>query len=280
MKTRRDFLRTGVGISVGVGVLLSLKPVRAVFTKVDELKSDGLPGNVPRKSAATLGGYVPNAHQWRLVVDIEKCIGCGLCAKACKKENKVPPEPYYYRTWVERYVIQAPPAGSKDLRGETVVDSPNGGIDGFPLSSVPANKVLKSFFVPKLCNQCTESPCTKACPVGATFESPDGVNLVDSAYCIGCGFCVQTCPYGCRFLNPLTHSADKCSLCYHRITKGLRPACVEVCPTGARIFGDLKSVAPGNPVRRFVEEKKVQVLKPHLGTAPKLFYAGLDKEVR
>jgi len=269
MKTRRDVLKIGGIASVSVCVSWVLRPLATEAEKV---------ANPPR--SASTGTYNPTEHQWRMVIDSEKCIGCGLCAKACKQENKVPPEPYYFRTWVERYVIKTSGKATQELRGETVVDSPNGGIDGFAPSSIPAEQVLRSFFVPKLCNECDNSPCTKCCPVGAAFESPDGVVLVDKNYCIGCGFCVQSCPYGCRFLNPITRSAEKCTLCYHRITKGLWPACVEVCPTGARIFGDLKSKTPDNPVRRFVKEKKVQVLKPYLGTNPKVFYAGLDKEVR
>ncbi|MFA6564403.1 MAG: 4Fe-4S dicluster domain-containing protein, partial [Verrucomicrobiia bacterium] len=182
--------------------------------------------------------------------------------------------------WVERYIIKKPKAGVMMARGETVVDSPNGSIGGFPLSPVPKQEILKSFFVPKLCNLCRHSPCDQACPVGATFRSPDGVVLVDVKYCIGCGFCVQACPYGCRFISPVTHTAEKCTLCYHRITRGLKPACVEVCPTGTRIFGDLKNPSPDNPLRKFYESRKLQTLKPHLGTEPRVFYAGLDGEVR
>ncbi len=69
-------------------------------------------------------------------------------------------------------------------------------------------------------------------------------------------------------------------MCYHRITRGLKPACVEICPTQTRIFGDLKSAGPDDPIRKFYENNRVQVLKPHLGTEPRVLYAGLDKEVR
>jgi Fe-S-cluster-containing dehydrogenase component len=116
--------------------------------------------------------------------------------------------------------------------------------------------------------------------VGATFESPDGVVLVDPNYCIGCGFCVQACPYGCRFINPNTNTAEKCTLCYHRITRGLKPACVEICPTQSRIFGDLKNPAPNDPLKKFFETAQPQALKPNLGTEPRVLYNGLDKEVR
>ena len=62
----------------------------------------------------------------------------------------------------------------------------------------------KHFFVPKLCNHCAHSPCVQVCPVGATFESPDGVVLVDKDYCLGCRYCIQACPYACRFIDPRT----------------------------------------------------------------------------
>lgn len=225
-------------------------------------------------------GYDPTKHKWLMAFDIDKCIGCGLCVEACKTENKVPHGPSYFRTWIERYIIKKPKPETGDSRGETVVDSPNGGLNGFPASMVPREEILKSFYVPRLCNLCEHSPCVQACPVGATFDSPDGVVLVDPNYCIGCGFCIQACPYGCRFMNPETKTAEKCTLCYHRITRGLKPACVEICPTEARIFGDLKNPVPDDPIQKFIASNKVQTLKPHLGTGPRVLYAGMDKEVR
>src|SRR5215470_4594035 len=237
---------------------------------------------VQKQFVSTLApkGYDPTKHKWLMALDIEKCIGCGLCAEACKRENHVPEGPTYFRTWIERYIIKKPAPGSGETRGEVLVDSPNGGREGFPQPLVPREEILKSFFVPKLCNLCVNSPCTQACPVGATFDSPDGVVLIDPNYCIGCGFCVQACPYGCRFLNPETRTAEKCSLCYHRITRGLKPACVEICPTEARIFGDLKNPVENDPIQQFIQKNKVQSLKPHLGTEPRVMYAGMDKEVR
>ena len=82
-------------------------------------------------------------------------------------------------------------------------------------------------------------------------------------------------------MNPVTKTAEKCSLCYHRITRGLRPACVEVCPSEARVFGDLKNPTANDPIQRFIEKNRAgQSLKPHLGTEPRVLYADLDKEVR
>jgi Fe-S-cluster-containing dehydrogenase component len=223
-------------------------------------------------------GYDPTQHKWLMALDVNRCIGCGMCVQACIEENNVPES--HYRTWIERYIITKPKAGSGQVRGETIVDSPEGGRKGFPEALVPKQDILKSFFVPKLCNLCENSPCTQVCPVGATFDAPDGAVLVDKNYCIGCGFCVQACPYGCRFFNPETHTADKCTLCYHRITRGLKPACVEICPSQARIFGDLKNPAPEDPLQRFIANNRVEALKRYLGTGPRVAYAGLDEEVR
>ncbi len=182
--------------------------------------------------------YDAATHWWAFTTDISKCIGCGLCVRACKEENDVPREPHYFRTWVERYRIR------EHDREHPVVDSPNGGFDGFP--AIAAQDDERVFFVPKMCNHCVDSPCVQVCPVGATFRTEDGVVLVDKQYCLGCCYCVQACPYGCRYIDPRTQTVDKCTLCYHRITKGMITACSEVCPTGARKLADLKD--PKDPI--------------------------------
>ena len=214
--------------------------------------------------------YQVTDHWWGMIIDIDKCIGCGNCVRACKAENDVPLEEGHFRTWVERYEV------SSDDLDHPHVESPNGGYDGFPAGKTRDN--VKTFFVPKLCNHCANSPCVQVCPVGATFESPDGVVLVDKNYCIGCRYCVQACPYGCRFIDERTMTVDKCDLCYHRITKGLTTACCEACPTGARQLVDLKN--PNDPVHEFLRTNAVHVLKPQMATGAKVFYRALDGAVR
>jgi Fe-S-cluster-containing dehydrogenase component len=213
--------------------------------------------------------YKAEEHLYGMGIQVDKCIGCGRCADACKTENNVPRQPFYFRTWVERYILYSD--------GKVVVDSPDGGIDGFPQTGEEKN-IMRTFFVPKLCNHCENPPCVQVCPVGATFKTKDGVVLVDKDYCIGCRYCIQACPYGARYLDPVDKVADKCTFCYHRVRKGLVPACVEVCPTQARIFGEVKKMA--SPLRRLMRMSKIQVLKPSLNTEPKVFYADLDGEVR
>jgi len=213
-------------------------------------------------------GYNPGEHNYAMGVTPDLCLGCGRCVEACKTENEVPREPFYFRTWIERYVVER--------NGETIVTSPNGGISGFP--PVEEAEIMRTFFVPKLCNQCANPPCVQVCPVGATFQTEDGVVLVDDEYCIGCRYCIQACPYGARFMHPVTHTASKCTFCYHRLVRNQVPACVEMCPTGARIFGEAD--ARSSPLERFKRLNKVQVLKAHLNTEPKVYYANLDGEVR
>jgi tetrathionate reductase subunit B len=218
--------------------------------------------------------HEPAGAWYGMGIEVEKCIGCNRCVEACKTENNVPPEPFYFRTWVERYTVRS----DGETEVECISTKSREQVEQEASSGPDERNVLRTFFVPKLCNQCANPPCVQVCPVGATFQTEDGVVLVDQERCVGCRYCIQACPYGARYLNPHTKTADKCTFCYHRITKGLLPACVEVCPTQARIFGDLKSRA--SRLIRFQRMNKISVLKPDLNTEPKVRYAQLDGEVR
>jgi Fe-S-cluster-containing dehydrogenase component len=148
------------------------------------------------------------------------------------------------------------------------------------------------FYVPVACQQCRNSPCTKTCPTGATWTEPDGIVVIDYDWCIGCRCCMAACPYGARHfnwaeptipkgqLNPKTHYlgnrprpkgvVEKCTFCIQRTRAGRYPACVEVCPVGARKFGNL--LDKDSEIRYIIEHKRVLVLKEELNTVPKFFY--------
>lgn len=253
-KNRREFLLLGAKAGA-VAVTALILPAGTAFSEGEGTKYDWL------------------QHQYVYLVDTTKCIGCGMCVRSCKRENNVPD--HFYRTWVERYMVSQ--TGEWSVKRESYVDSPDGGLNGFEPQPTGFN-VTKAFFVPKLCNHCRNTPCSQVCPVGASYRTYDGLVLVDGDRCIGCGYCVQACPYGSRYLHPVTRTADKCTWCYHRIVKGLKPACVQNCPVGARQFGDLKH--ENDPVRQIISTARVSVLQPHLLTEPSCFYLGLDQEVR
>jgi tetrathionate reductase subunit B len=229
----------------------------------------------PREGLASL-----KPVRWVFLVDTYKCIGCGFCVKACKLENEIPYEADVSRTWVERYVV------TRD--GRVFADTPKEARDGFTTSRVDLGmgryqdikreNIDKAFFVPKLCNQCAKPPCVQVCPVGATYQTADGVSLVDRKWCIGCGYCIMACPYGMRFFHPVYRVAEKCNFCYHRITKGISPACVLACPVSARRIGNIKN--PEDPVAKVIMTQRVEVHKPEYGTNPQVYFIGLSEEVR
>jgi len=255
---RREFLRSSIMVIAGASVPLS------ALQLID---------------AKTVLAAHPEIH-WAFLIDTHKCVGCGFCVKACKIENDIPLEANVTRTWVERYVY------TKD--DKRYVDSPKGALNGYVDSrielgpgeykEVDPKDVGKAFFVPKLCNHCETPPCTQVCPVGATYKADDGVVLVDRSWCIGCGYCIMACPFGARFFHPVHKVADKCTFCYHRITKGLETACVNACPFGARKMCNIRDI--NDPVTQIILNDRVGVLKDEFGTRPQAFYIGLATEVR
>ena len=208
----------------------------------------GLAAGAPPAAAQAPGQPArrPGAQgkRYGMLVDMRKCIGCQACTVSCSMEN-LPPIGQF-RTTVLQYEVSAPGMAA------------------------PAMVSL-----PRLCNHCDNPPCVPVCPVQATFQRTDGIVLVDNERCVGCGYCVQACPYDARFINHETQTADKCTFCEHRLEVGLLPACVESCVGGARVIGDLNQ-ADSEINRRIAASKdQVKVLKPGLKTEPHVFYIGL-----
>ena len=273
-RERRAFLSC-IGSAIACGATVAASTVASQAIAAVQATSPGAGGS----AKSPIPGYDWTRHRWAFGVDATKCIGCLRCVEACKRENDVPLDAHYFRTWVERYVYLE---GEDTARVDSQADPVNIAASGSEGEYRFANrykdaKVEKAFFVPKLCNQCTHPACVQVCPTGATYRTEDGVVLIDHAYCIGCRYCVQACPYGARYFDEEKGVSDKCTWCYHRITKGLQPACVEVCPTGARIFGDRNDKQ--SPISQFIRANQVQVLKRETGNAPNVFYVGIDKEV-
>jgi len=152
------------------------------------------------------------------VIDLRKCIGCHACTIACKSEHDIP-------VGVNRCWVKTVEKGR------------------FPDT--------QRLFLPVLCNQCTEAPCMNICPTGALFRRRDGIVDLNGGSCIGCRACMAACPYDQLFIDPNTQTAEKCNFCANRIENQLQPACVSVCPTECRIFGDMDD--PTSKVAQIVQ---------------------------
>ena len=199
-------------------------------------------GAPPEKTPAA----PPRAKRWGMLVDQRRCIGCHSCTIACKSENNVPLG--YWRSWVK----------------------------GLQKGSYPD---VGNFFLRRLCNHCDVPPCTQVCPVQATVRrEEDGVVVMYYGKCIGCGMCIASCPYDARFFHPIRQTADKCDFCAARIDKGLQPACVEACVSRALVFGDLDD--PKSEISQRLASLGTTVIKPELGTRPKVFYVAADNSLK
>ena len=207
-------------------------------------------------------------------LNLSICIGCRKCAEACHVENNHdrPSHQSYIR------VFEMQKGGIDFEKGNATYDHP-----------VPAKD---KYYMPVQCQQCENPPCVKACPIEATWQEADGIVVVDYNWCIGCRYCEAACPYHARRFNwekPQVPAAEvnpnqsylsnrvrpqgvmeKCTFCLHRTREGKLPACLEACPTGARVFGNI--LDPDSEIRWVLENKRVFVLKEELGTKPRFYY--------
>lgn len=265
-QSRRDFFRKFAEVAAGAGFLAFGVQTFTQDSSAAEQTPEGFGKD-----------YDWNEHFWAMLVNVKKCIGCYSCMRTCATENNVGDRGM--RTWVERYSISGDNSVSIDVVERAYVNDAESFVTYPHYMPVKHNgtDIRQQFFVPKLCNQCAVPPCTQVCPVGSTYQTKDGVVVIDHDSCIGCAYCIQACPYGARFWDEEFLCANKCDFCYHRITKGLEPACVLACPTGTRVFGDLKD--PDSPVYAALHSEKATILKRHLGTEPKVYYTDLHKDI-
>jgi Fe-S-cluster-containing dehydrogenase component len=175
--------------------------------------------------------------KYAMVIDSARCFNCRACVISCQLENGVLPE--HSRNWVKVNSMET---------------------------------FFGMHFQPGNCMHCDDPTCVEACPTGATYKDPaDGVVKVNKDLCIGCGSCIPACPYGARYRHPVSKIVDKCDYCEARRNQGRLPACVETCPTQARVFGDLND--PDSRVSTLLkQEKTVRIVNQKTDTDPVMYY--------
>ncbi|MBC8405262.1 MAG: 4Fe-4S dicluster domain-containing protein [Planctomycetes bacterium] len=209
-------------------------------------------------------------------LDINLCTGCRRCVHGCVDENNQDRDMEIQ--WI-RVLEMEKEHGVNFHHADPYYDH----------ETVPHEG---KFYLPVACQQCRDAPCVKSCPVEATWQEDDGIVVVDYDWCIGCRCCMASCPYGARRFNwkepeipadevntdmhylgnrPRPNGVvEKCTFCIQRARKGQYPKCVEVCPVGARKFGNL--LDPNGELRYVLENKQVFILKSELSTRPRFYY--------
>lgn len=175
--------------------------------------------------------------RYAMVIDSAKCFDCKACVIACQMANGVPSG--LYRNWIKDAAV---------------------GDWG------------KVHFQPGNCMQCDNPTCVQACPTSATYkDEKDGTVRVNGELCINCGSCIPACPYGARYRHPEKKIVDKCNFCEERRARGESAACVEVCPTQARTFGNI--LDPSSEIARLLKTKQtVKVVNKKIDTEPNIDY--------
>lgn len=191
---------------------------------------------------------MPQKNHYAFVIDVTRCIDCRACLVACSVENNVPMD--HTRIWVHDQGIQG--------------NWPN----------------LSRVFVPYNCMHCDHPPCTEVCVSGATYkDAVTGLVLVDQEACIGCGYCVEACPYGVRYIDQNRGVVDKCNACVQRLEVGIPPACVATCVGKSRMFGDLND--PTSEVSSALQNAKsvtkLDYEKGEIDTDPNIYYLNLTE---
>jgi len=212
----------------------------------------------------------PSKKKLGLVIDLDTCVGCHACAVGCKQWNSggiagplTDEQPY-----------GKDPTGVWFNRVHSYELAPSDTCGGASNASSAANaQPAQTLHFPRSCLHCETPACVTVCPTGASYKrAEDGIVLVDEDKCIGCKLCSWACPYGAREYSEVEGVMKKCTLCVDRIyNENLpeaerEPACVQVCPTRARHFGDLGD--PESKVSKLVAERGGVALMPELGYAP------------
>jgi molybdopterin-containing oxidoreductase family iron-sulfur binding subunit len=291
--SRREFLKsavTGVAAAAGVPGAAAAFDIESFFQQnFRELSQEDLDRVLRRLEKkysgrygkeVTVGAEGPlDGVVYGYGLDISRCIGCRRCVYACVEENNQSRDPQIH--WIRVLEFEREAA----MRGISLED----GNPYYEHEKVPDPG---KFYLPVSCMHCDDSPCTAVCPTGATWREPDGIVAIDYDWCIGCRYCMASCPYGARHfnwgepnvpaqdINPDMHIlgnrprsrgvVEKCSFCIQRVRKGRYPACLEACPVGARKFGNL--LDPDSEIRYLLKHKRTFVLKAELETHPKFFY--------